>query len=176
MATRPRFKFWSFFFSLRGRVSRGAYSWFEIPALALLLLIGQVAIPAIMMAMATSANTDPGRISLVTSLAAMANFFLLWPRFAILVKRLHDVNLKWYLATPLLLPVATSPLAYIDGIRVAQNGFQPTAVTYALGGMNIALFWISLALVLAFCFISARPAGNRYGPDPRRSEIAPDVF
>ncbi len=175
MATRPRFKFWSFFFSLRGRVSRGAYSWFEIPALAFLLLIGQVAVPAIMMAMATSANTDPGLISLVTSLAAVANFFLLWPRFAILVKRLHDVNLPWYWATPLLLPIATSPLAYIDAIRVAQNGFQPTAVTYALGGMNIALFWINLAFVVAFCFIPPRQPDNRFGSDPRQAAPA-NVF
>ncbi len=177
MAAKPPFKFWSFLFSLRGRVSRRAYALFELPATALLLLVGQVAIPAIMMAMANRAHTDLALINLLMGLSTVLNFALMWPRFAVLVKRMHDAGLPWFCAATLLLPLALAPLAYFDGMQVVRSGYyHPTALTYALGVANIGLFWLNLALIIGFSFIPTRSAGHRYGPDPRRTQTASDIF
>jgi uncharacterized membrane protein YhaH (DUF805 family) len=172
MAAKAPFRFWSFFFSTRGRVSRGPFALFEVSlALAIIALAIGVFLSA------RQLSEDRGHFLIFTAALGSLYVLTLWPRFAVMAKRCHDVGWSWIVALPMLLPL------FFFGINIVLLQWRGS-----LDRDNMVVFneVRSLAeaatavayhcLILALCFIPGRKGANRFGPDPRNPSLAADVF
>ncbi|MBW8735119.1 MAG: DUF805 domain-containing protein, partial [Asticcacaulis sp.] len=100
---------------------------------------------------------------------------LLWPRYAVTVKRLHDRGLPFQLALVHLLHfgVAICQTAYVF---IELNAERPGNTQYWHLVLAI-LFYAILAGVLLLCLIPGNKGTNRYGRPPRGPQTqAADVF
>ena len=178
MPAKQPFKFWTFFFSSHGRVSRKAYALFELPAM--LIVVGVSYAARLVMFSATSANTSSAvqNLILVPTILGILSLILLWPRFAVAVKRLHDVDIPWYGAGVILLVPA---LSYAFGTIAAHDltagdHSAAPAVNYLVVVPGVVYYATNL-FVLVLCLLPPRPSASRYGPDPRHPDKASsDVF
>ena len=102
---------------------------------------------------------------------------LAWPRFAIMVRRLHDLGLPWYSGLPLI--VAFSAQATYSASAYMFKLLPPIAMeidTFIAKFLPI-LGALNFGIILLACFFPSTKGANRYGLDPRRaSNNASDVF
>lgn len=174
MAVKAPFKLGQFLLSLSGRVSRRAFILFEIP-IAACLLIGPAAARHLVRAAQTAGVSTMPHISTVMDAIGFIAFILLWPRFAVVVKRLHDIGLPWFSGLLLFLPVLAS--------QFDTHVLQADIRTSETSGFMVNFDWVMLTLnglayllILGLCFVPARAAGDRYAPRPHRAGTAPDIF
>ncbi len=170
----PPFRFWSFFFSLKGRVSRRAVWCFVLPLEALLL------------GMTYSLRylfRPKGSIDMFTSspwfiaqmVVGLVAWITLWPVFAIIFKRLHDRGWSGLIALPYFAPMLMS--LTVTFMRIGRGFDNPGYVDvkfthYLTLGVNA---YIGL-LVLALAILPGSKGANRFGPHPRQWLTASDLF
>ncbi len=94
----------------------------------------------------------------------------LWPIFAVLFKRMHDLGKAGWIALVYFLPVAEGVYAVYQ-ITTGDMSFDGLESIMA-NGLHVAVwcFIVGLGILLGV------KGPNRYGPDPRHPEAAPDVF
>ena len=181
MATKQSFKFWQFLFSTHGRVSQKAFTLFEVPAALFLFAIPRLIRYMTMSGLAV--RTTSGRAitetsgfhiyTIATVAFGLVSLWLLWPRFAVAAKRLHDIGLPWYIALLIFVQFATAIAFSVVAVSHLTSGPQAMASMQPL--QNTA-FYLTNLFVLVLCCLPTRPSASRYGPDPRRPTIPSDVF
>ena len=174
--SQAKFRFWWFFFSLKGRVTRVPF--------AVFLLSTRLALEAgsFIITQAVSNDNIPLKSGLYLFLG-LIGIVLLWPQFSVLTKRLHDISLPFWPALLYFVPKA-SQLAFLYFWQ-AQSRINalatPTSAevqfniwaSMLIPALNVGV-WIGL-LVLAF--IPGTQGRNRYGPHPHRpDQSASEVF
>ncbi|ESQ76350.1 DUF805 domain-containing protein [Asticcacaulis sp. AC402] len=174
MAAKAPFKFWSFFFSTRGRVSRVQFSLFEIPALLMLLAVPWIVVPLLQQQRGV---TDSSWM-IVSAAAGLVTLLMMWPRFSVAVKRLHDLGWAWWPALPILLPLLNSLAAgvanYLDVSSDFQTEYGRWAGFYWIGN---GLGFYTIGLIVALALLPGSKEENRYGPpNPRNRQTRQDVF
>ncbi|MBW8879858.1 MAG: DUF805 domain-containing protein [Asticcacaulis sp.] len=169
VAAKAPFRFWSFFFSLNGRVSRAAFAWFNLPSVILFTI---VPIGAGFFQMRHSKAALGAYVFVAVN--GVVRLLLLWPSFATLVKRGHDSGFPWpYGLLAWLAPVLSMLLLY----WASSPSLSPPAHNLLMLLRDMANFGVYWLVVLFGCLLPARSTGDRYGPDPRRSAAAaPDLF
>ncbi len=184
-AAKPPFRFWRFFFSLRGRVSRLAIWAFVLPGkvvawAAEYLVRRDYYVPAMNAYIATvkSDVADTHRAeqafthtAIIMTSVELLSFLLIWPFFALIVKRLHDIGWRGLFALPILLPAL---YAVVAGALQAVNHLH--RVNLPVGPAFTVDYYYVWALVLLLAILPGKTAANRYGPDPRSAAQASDVF
>lgn len=162
---RLPFRFWRFFFSLQGRVSRLPYALFVVGPLAffaaLTLMHGLIRQGFFV--------ENPG---MLYAAIGIAKLLLLWPHFAVISKRLHDLGSNLLPAFAWFLPLAGSIGMTIWQMRPVSNPLEtPSSPDVAVGiYAQLAFSVLNIALLLAAVILSIIPGTkgtNRYGPSPR---------
>jgi uncharacterized membrane protein YhaH (DUF805 family) len=144
-------------FSFQGRASRSDF-WVRFVFLAIVTMIVAYLVDA-----ATNASG---------LLVDLWQLVLLWPTFALGVKRFHDRDRSGRgfvfleLAQLALLLVAVAAAATIEQARLA--GYQPPALYAVLMfAASIAMLALAIYLLVVVGFRKGTPGPNRFGPDPR---------
>ncbi|ESQ91694.1 hypothetical protein ABAC460_04975 [Asticcacaulis sp. AC460] len=174
MAAKAPFIFWSFFFSTRGRVSRVPFAIFQIPILLILFVVAWMVVPHLLQQRGV---TDKSWM-VVSAVNGVVSVLLMWPRFSVTVKRLHDVGWPWWPAVPILLPLLNSLAAgvanYLDASSDFQTMYGRWAGFYWIGN-GLALY--AVGLVFALALLPGDRDGNRYGQAPGEiAKGASDIF
>ncbi|MFP1132487.1 DUF805 domain-containing protein [Asticcacaulis sp. W401b] len=165
---------WRFLLSTKGRTARLPYALFMVST-SLGLFAAYFLLLPIMMNIGFSIYTP------VISVLWLLAFVLIWPSYALSVRRLKDMNGPTWPALFFLLPFLTSLLFVLSPWIVPafpQNstGINPEyeALTRTLGQVSEAVGWLNRALILILCFIPGTKGPNRYGPPPGQ-KAAPDL-
>ena len=138
------------FLSLDGRISRKPF-WIGTGVMLL--------VTAILVAVVEFELIEPRPVIVV-------NLALLYPGFAVIVKRARDRDMS------LMLPVVSLVL---DALSYALEFFgltsinEPTDLYYLF---NIPLWVVSFYLLVVLGFFKGTPGPNRYGPDPLANRTA----
>jgi uncharacterized membrane protein YhaH (DUF805 family) len=134
-----------YFLSLKGRISRQEF-WLGQALLLVLVLLLDVKLTEYFLAMRQPANGVWSQDELALTLALpfyFLNAALFWPLVAIVVKRLHDLNLSgWWVATSLV-------LSYLSTV------INDCSLTFPF-----------IAAVLLAGLPAGTPGQNRFGADP----------
>ena len=156
----------------RGRISRGQFWLWNLIVLAVCLPIELAVLYAIQGDFfPTEPNANSFKANVIAQIA-MLPFY--WMSFALLAKRLKDINagrgilisIGVFCALLLLSSLlATSPMT-------AGTDEVSTAGRMALGGLMFGLFLCSLFIWSVVGAIPGTPGTNRYGPDPLRAKQA----
>ena len=177
--SQAKFRFWWFFFSLKGRVTRVPIVFFVLPFHVVFLAFDIVSriVPR---------NTDkilfenPWFIAGVMLFAI--NILLNWPIFALLVKRLHDFGLTGIIALPCLYPIFITIAAGTWGLLHESHTIRPEfdpgfrIGDYAQYILSTYYIYTSI-LILASALIVGNRGNNRYGVDLKPSlPTAGNVF
>ena len=156
--TKPPFRFWNFFFSPQGRVSRLAIWAFVLPVRLSLL--------AIDLAMQTigfpfdSINTFSSSPWYMLSMVKLAIIVVtMWPIFAILAKRFHDLGWTGLPALAAFMPIILGVLVSIY-LRVTGE-IPPNPM---IGRIQPILNDSAFVLALVLAFIPGQKTSNRFGP------------
>ncbi len=160
------FRFWRFFFSLQGRVSRWPFLAFSL-ATRLTILAGYQGLRFV-------PGLNPVSMIAYTLPLSVLTLIVLWPNFALLFKRFHDSNLTglWALLyfTPLFYALYESTVHLQQLTQHHAWAPMPNYVNWGLVAFNYAL------VLVVFLFPGSKTA-NRYGPPPGRlDDLAQDVF
>jgi uncharacterized membrane protein YhaH (DUF805 family) len=153
---RAPFRFWSFFFSLNGRVSRVPFLVFE--------LITRLGVLAGYQALRFVPGLSMNTLGLYTLPLGLITVIMFWPNFALLFKRFHDAGLSGLWALPYFAPAPY--LVYVVYARLAAVGrhdmvaAQHVTSAYA----DWALAAIAWGLVLIAALLPSGKSANRYGP------------
>ena len=163
--SQAKFRFWWFFFSLKGRVTRVPVWYFVLPLHVIFLTFDIVSriVPQ---------NSDKILFENPWFIAglALAGFYVLlcWPIFAIVVKRLHDIGLSGMAALPCLYPLliilalGLSESMYHSGIDIFE--YIPFFRTDDYAQYVLSAYYIYASiLILASALIPGNKASNRYG-------------
>lgn len=136
---------WSdLFFSFEGRIGRRSY-WIGIGVLTLLSLS--------FMLLGSALGSD--------RYAAIIDTALIYPEFAVALKRAHDRDLPlWMLIVNFALEFATNAVV-VFGLDGAAD--EPSALYWI-----VSLPWLAIGLFLLvqLGFYKGTPGPNRFGPDP----------
>ena len=171
---KPPFRFWNFFFSLNGRVSRLAMWTFILPwrLLAFAALLGlQAWSHAVPMTLKADHTPNYPAWYLLQAGIGLFSLFMAWPTFAVRFKRLHDVRLTGLPALVTILPI-TVQMVFSSGLIFMATKVLPHGA-HSLGIIATAIVWL---LDLALAVVPGTRGPNRYGPDPLASSGAQDVF
>ncbi len=163
----PPFRFWRFFFSLKGRVSRRAIWWFVLPVEAAtdIIMYGWRHLRPV----AQGTSIDDAIV--YASVIGLIKLMFLWPVFAVLVKRLHDCNVTGLIALPRFLPFVA-----IIGTAIGVLYIRGIDMLYVGSYINLgATIYLGL-LILVLAFLPGSKGANRFGPHPRQSLTTSDVF
>jgi uncharacterized membrane protein YhaH (DUF805 family) len=160
----PKFQFWRFFFSLKGRVSRRAFAVTFIPAR--LAVWG-----ADELIRAYQLHTYKISLAILGLALGAINLMCLWPKFAVSFKRLQDFSLPGAIAAILFTPLALN----------VWNTVQIVIATHPLhtftDSLSDLLFYVIWGFAIVLCLIPGNKGANRYGSPPRGPQTqAADVF
>ncbi|MDC7694887.1 DUF805 domain-containing protein [Asticcacaulis sp. DXS10W] len=165
---------WRFLLSTKGRTARLPYALFMVSTSLGLFAAYAFLLPGIM-------NTGISIASPVLSVFGLLAFVLIWPSYALAVRRLKDLNGPIWPALFFLLPFLTSLLFIVSPWIVPvfpenSTGINPEyeALTRTLRQVSEAVGWLNRALTLILCFIPGTKGANRYGPPPGQ-KAAPDL-
>ncbi len=174
------FRFWSFFFSLKGRVSRWPIIAIVIPShLAFygLSYVRSAALNAYMRSHPNDFESVATYLAIYAFVIATISLILLWPMFALPFKRLHDANMSgqpiliyWI---PFIAGAGGSILLVIAGAK--GHGPFPAYMhnAYFVWGARI----ISWAVAIVPALLPGTKGPNRYGPPQGQlPNLAEDVF
>ena len=155
---KPSFRFWRFFFSPQGRVSRLAIWAFVLPVRLSLLAI-DLTMQAIGFPM-DSINTYSSTPWYMLSMVKLAIIVVtMWPIFAILAKRLHDIGWTFLPALAAFMPIIGGILVFIY-LQVTDE-FPPNPI---IGRIQPILNDTAFVLALVLAFIPGQRTTNRFGP------------
>ncbi len=172
-AAKPPFRFWSFFFSLQGRVSRLAIWAFVIPYDVTFFLASRYIheLQSNSIHHLTSVEgfyPQPWVIGYLV--LGIVEFLMFWPIFAVIFKRLHDIRLSGLIS---LITLAPFVLAF-------ARGFARTGLHVYIKPEPMIFFGLGMAVWIAHAILAVIPGtsgANRYGNDPCQApEQAQDVF
>jgi len=153
---RAPFRFWSFFFSLNGRVSRVPFLVFELVT-RLGILAGY---QSLRLVPGLSINT----VGLYTLPLGLITLIVMWPNFALLVKRFHDAGLSGLWALPYFAPGPYLFYTAFARIMAVQRHDMEAAQHVT----SIYVMWLLTAITWGLVLVAALlPSGkttNRYGP------------
>lgn len=155
---KPPFRFWSFFFSPQGRVSRRAIWFFVVPQKPVSLFLGGMLFYLLGTDTPPAITESSWRIAATTT--GILYLLLTWSAFAVVSKRLHDVGLPAMLAAPPLISAAW----YFATPIIRATGFYAVTDHYEL--ISAAVNWINIYHVLligVFSFVPGQTADNRFG-------------
>ncbi len=134
-----------YFLSLKGRISRQEF-WLGQALLAVVVLLLQIKLTAYFLAMREpgSGVWNSGDLAFTLALPFyFINAALFWPVVAIVVKRVHDLNLSgWWVAVSLV-------LSYVSAVI-----------------NNCSLTFLFMTAVLLAGFMPGTRGQNRFGADP----------
>ncbi len=163
------FRFWNFFFSLNGRVSRGPFLAFELTT-RLVILAGYQGLRFVPGLSLTT-------IGLYTLPLGLLTLIVMWPNFALLFKRFHDAGLSGVWALPYFAP---GPYAfYVSVARIMAMQRHDMAAARHVTSVYVAwgLTAVTWGLVVIAALLPGAKGANRY--DPRAGYLPdqpPDVF
>lgn len=161
---RALFKFWRFFFSTQGRVSRVPYTLSVV--LPRLVLVAA--------ALATNAIVTPKdfQMSTMVRLADGGCFLLLlWPHFAITSKRLHDFGFSLWPALVLFMPFLTGIMLGValanHMLNIFSTAGSPQSISLRYAHLILTgLTHITTVASLILALVPGTKGINRYGPNP----------
>ncbi len=155
---KPPFRFWGFAFSLKGRITRGAFSCFVLPVQ--MALAGFNIAPVIFRV--PHVGEPQYHTWIVTRLiVGITILVLLWPLYAATVKRLHDVGCNFVPALLHLLRPCIAIATAVVTVLYFHNGSRPPAWPTWLGYGQLAVLLI-MSVVLSLW--PGQRRSNRYGP------------
>lgn len=157
-----------FLFSTKGRLKRLPYVAFVLPSVTLIEGGGFVARSA-----ANNATLDT--FAFYFAIPALLQLLLMWPLFALSVKRLHDLNWKAYPAIlvwfPLVFMIAFTVLPFfvpmIDPVTNRVSSAFSTTNQY-MSRIGQVLYYAKLILMVTLCLIPGTKGPSRY--DPSRTD------
>ncbi len=171
--TKRPFRFWSFFFSTKGRVSRVPYA-LVVPLTYGVIVVVEIFVPRMLFHLGNMQT-----LGLFTNTLDFCILVLLWPQFVIGSRRLKDVNLPLWPAilifTPLLVFIAS---ILLDIYNTSAPALEPSSLVtdYSIQIIN----GLKVFILIAMCVLALIPGtkgANRYGPDPLNpDQAASDVF
>lgn len=171
-SSTPPFRFWHFFFSLNGRVSRHAIWWFVLPVEIVLRGGREIfRLVARQHAMVDGFQT----LYVGMTLFGLVRLIMAWPIFAVLFKRLHDRTLTGLIALPYLLDFAVAIGIAFTYFSFRNHESLQTASLILRYSPFVGLAFTTL-LVLILAILPGRRGPNRYGADPRRAQGEADLF
>ena len=169
---KPPFRFWSFFFSLNGRVSQRAF-------------VLAATLPHFLLFVEDHLRVYLNRMHHLPIMPwfmaqSLVNLALLWPFFAVTFKRFHDANLSGWPAMAYFLPfvaalavgfsIAVFYRQHLQDAPLKPNLFHSPAYQWSV----FAIIWM---LALIPIFIPGTRGRNRFGPPPDQPlTIVEDVF
>lgn len=153
---KPPFRFWSFFFSPQGRVSRLTMWVFVVPASLAYLTLSRL-----LWALSVQHLSDVSVYSAQAGLG-FAGLLMFWPLFAAVFKRLHDIQLTGFLALIMLLPQSARAAS------IALGHLGPV-----LSVLPECMVWLGF---IGLSIVKGTRGPNRYGPDPLGRDSVSDVF
>ncbi len=165
--TTPPFRFWRFFFSPQGRVSRKAVWYFLLPVHSA-LLAAQYGIGLTMRYLLTPNEILYSGWLYANLWVGLAMVILLWPSFAIMVKRLHDCGMAGMFAIPILIPLILAITIGIISAHFASQGNTDAALRWenAIGYARSIIELYVLILIIFLALQRSSPGPNRFGDDP----------
>ncbi|ADU14225.1 DUF805 domain-containing protein [Asticcacaulis excentricus] len=165
---------WRFLLSTKGRTARLPYALFMVSSSLAVFAAYSFLLPIIM-------NIGISIASPVLSVFGLLAFVLIWPIYALSVRRLKDLNGPTWPALFFLLPFLTSLLFVLSPWIVPvfpenSAGVNPEyeSLTRTLRQISDAVGWLNRALILLLCLIPGTKGPNRYGPPPGQ-KAAPDL-
>lgn len=159
------FRFWRFFFSLQGRVSRWPFLAFSLTT-RLVILAGYQSLRFI-------PGIDPVRMVFYTLPLGLLTLVVLWPNFALLFKRFHDANLTGLWA---LLYFAPFFYAIYEGSLLVQGVQHGHAIAPRPKYASWGLAAFNYGLMLAAFLLPHSKSANRYGHLRGHRSEPVDVF
>lgn len=157
-AIKPPFHYWRFFFSPHGRVSRKAIWYFALPEKVALHILGW-SLTYIVQQQIDYPQSSPWMIGI--TIVGLVDLILMWPVFAVVAKRLHDVGLTALFAFPPFLSLAWLLFPMVS----IATGFQTAAGYFEY--INMVMQWISiyyLLLIAVLAVVPGQKTTNRFGP------------
>jgi len=185
---KPAFRFWSFFFSLKGRVSRVPIWAFVLPVKAVLqlasfaLLFYEHEVRRSFLRTAPSSGSAPAifnhyqDLRIVGLVFGLIAWLMFWPIFALLFKRLHDAGWLGLFALPV--PLSFVYIIAMAIFRILHHNTMPDPnlalyTSWILGAIKV--YGWTLAIILAV--LPGMHGTNRFGPAPGQPPAtAEDVF
>jgi len=169
------FRFWRFFFSLRGRVSRWPFL-----AFALITHLGILAARQIIGIVA--ARQFGGDLSspnfeltgLCHTAIGLVDLVVLWPNFALLFKRFHDAGLSGLWSLPYFWPVVQNIFSTVMFTVAVQRGDLAAAEQATPDYINWSIIGATWGLIAIGALLPARKAATRFDLSPDGQ--AKDVF
>jgi len=153
--------FGTFYFSASGRISRSQY-WLRF-ILPYALIVG------IVQGITQAAGPGSAVFGVFSAIYGLFSLVVIWPSFAILIKRIHDRNKMGWLALAIFIPGLIFVLMFVAWL--AALGLQSDSGT-ALGIMTAVLGVIAAAVgiwvFIEFGCMRGTIGANKYGPDPVR--------
>lgn len=145
--------FAQFYFSLSGRISRSQY-WlrFFLPVFA---------VGAVLNLLALTGNDA------IKALSHVFHLVILWPGFAVLVKRIHDRNRSGILVLALYVPLfAAIIVTVVAVIGAVLNAGEAGLLGILAGALWFAVLAVALWFLIEFGCVRGSIGPNRFGPDP----------
>lgn len=165
--TKPPFRFWTFFFSPHGRVSRKAIWLFVGPIHTTFFAVSWI-IPAMLRTDIANGNLQNSPWILANAFLGLFILVLAWPMFAVIAKRLHDLGWIAAFGTAQLVGLALG-MAY--GAATVVTGPQTMSPVFSITTMVLAYYHLALIALLAI--LPGTKGANRFGPPP--GSLAPEA-
>ena len=162
------FRFWRFFFSLQGRVSRWPFLAFDLGTRLGLFASYQ----------AVSHITN---LSLVTRIAytlplTLVSLIVLWPNFALMFKRFHDAGFTGLWSLVYFTPSVYASYSVIAPLLALRRHEAITAHAFLPDARWLIIAFNYGLIAIAF-LLPSRKTTNRYGPRPGNlPDPSTDVF
>lgn len=165
--TKPPFRFWSFFFSPQGRVSRKAIWYFVLPVQGT-VLAAQYGISFVKKNLLTRDELLHSGWTYANLWVGLVMLIMVWPIFATLAKRLHDLAVT---GAPALLHFLPFVMAIAYGLAAAnyalQHDFEATMrLSEIMGIVRLGIDLCVVALILFLAIRRGQSGANRFGADP----------
>ena len=171
-------RFWSFFFSLQGRVSRGPFLVFAlITHLGLLAARQIIGIVAARQFGGDLSSPSFELTGLCQTAIGLVDLVVLWPNFALLFKRFHDAGLSGLWSLPYFWPVIQGIFSTVMFTLAVQRGDLAAAEQLTPDYVKWSIIGVTWGLIAIGALLPARKAANRFGSRPGYSDDrAQDVF
>lgn len=162
------FHFWRFFFSLKGRTSRLPFAAFILPCKIFFL-----GMPILIR---LNANTNgASAVPMQVAVIGAIHLAVLWPMFAVIFKRLHDIGFTGLLGLIGLAPMCLAATISFLQIRAGMAG-QDLHLPWA-GILTNTLLCAMWACALALALWPGNKGSNKYGSSSRYPDMdKSDVF
>ena len=155
--TKPPFRFWRFFFSPNGRVSRKAIWYFVVPIHATFYVASRIITENLEAAIGNNLMNSPWLYG--NTLIGLFALVSLWPTFVIVAKRLHDVGWSAFLG---IAPFALILVGFTDSLMTLRSHVVSTEFSL-LNVLMLILNYGNLALIALLGFLPGAKGSNRFG-------------